>query len=336
MQLKRPYNYIILLVILLLGIAFLFPYLFTKIIDWQREFNQLMGGYLREIKQQPTKAGMLLIGICFLYGIFHAVGPGHGKFVIAGYLATHQSKLKASIVLSLLSSLMQGVVAVVATSIVVLVLQLSSAYFKVSQLWMERVAFGLILLLGLQWMYQSGMALRKQWRPAKPTLQVNRIHFAESSDFMKPSAVKKTPVFHQHSEHCGCGHQHLPDASQLEQANDLKSKFLVILSIGMRPCSGAIFVLFLSYMLDLYWWGILATMVMALGTGLMLSGFALMVQYARSSAIKLGQWYLSPNLSLNLEDLVKLAVGAILIFFAVALIYGTTLQESGGAVLFGV
>ena len=101
MQLKRPYNYIILLVILLLGIAFLFPYLFTKIIDWQREFNQLMGGYLREIKQQPTKAGMLLIGICFLYGIFHAVGPGHGKFVIAGYLATHQSKLKASMVLSL-------------------------------------------------------------------------------------------------------------------------------------------------------------------------------------------------------------------------------------------
>ncbi|MFY1027633.1 zinc transporter permease subunit ZevB [Actinobacillus seminis] len=336
MQLKRPYNYIILLVILLLGIAFLFPYLFTKIIDWQREFNQLIGGCLRAIKQQPMQAGTLLIGICFLYGIFHAVGPGHGKFVIASYLATHQSKLKAGMALSLLSSLMQGVVAVVATSIAVLVLQLSSAYFKLSQLWMERVAFGLILLLGLQWVYQSSVALCKQWQPAKTALQVNRIHFAESSDFMKPSAVKKTPVFHRHSEHCGCGHRHLPDASQLEQANNLKSKFLVILSIGMRPCSGAIFVLFLAYMLNLYWWGILATMMMALGTGLMLSGFALMVQYARSSAIKLGQWYLSPNLSLNLEDVVKLAVGAILIFFAVTLIYGTTLQERGGAVLFGV
>lgn len=51
--------------------------------------------------------------------------PGHGKFIIASYLSTHESQLKTSVRLSLLSSLMQGFVAVAATSIVVVILNLS-------------------------------------------------------------------------------------------------------------------------------------------------------------------------------------------------------------------
>ena len=67
----------------------------------------------------------------------------------------------------------------------------------------------------------------------------------------------------------------------------------MILTIGMRPCSGAIFVLFLAYMLDLYSWGILAVLAMSFGTGLMLSAFAGIVRYARNTAIHLGRWYSS-------------------------------------------
>ena len=76
----------------------------------------------------------------FFYGVLHALGPGHGKFIIASYLSTHESQLKTSVRLSLLSSLMQGFVAVAATSIVVVILNLSSKYFKLSQLWLERSA----------------------------------------------------------------------------------------------------------------------------------------------------------------------------------------------------
>ena len=57
--------------------------------------------------------------------------------------------LKTSIRLSLLSSLMQGFVAVAATSIVVVILNLSSKYFKLSQLWLERSALILLVLLGI-------------------------------------------------------------------------------------------------------------------------------------------------------------------------------------------
>ena len=90
-----------------------------------------------------------MIFAAFSYGVLHALGPGHGKFIIASYLSTHESQLKTSVRLSLLSSLMQGFVAVAATSIVVVILNLSSKYFKLSQLWLERSALILLLLLGI-------------------------------------------------------------------------------------------------------------------------------------------------------------------------------------------
>lgn len=338
MQVKTKYICSLLAVLLVCAALYYFPSLFARIVLWQREFNQLMSAYLHQIKQAPLYAGGWLILLSFLYGVFHALGPGHGKFILASYLSTHQSQLKASMRLSLLSSLMQGVVAVTATTIIVVILALSSAYFKFSQLWLERLAFGLILLLGVQWVYQSGSKL---WRQRKaPAAQngfstVYRIKPLSAAE-TKKSAVQIQPEFSSHDQPCGCGHQHLPDQRQLAQATDFKSQCLIVLSIGMRPCSGAIFILFFSYMLDLYPWGVAAALVMALGTGLTLSAFALMVQYARSGAVKLGKWYLSPGLQNNAESLFKLAIGAVVIIFALSLLYASTQPVQGGAVLFGV
>ncbi|WP_109078408.1 zinc transporter permease subunit ZevB [Aggregatibacter kilianii] len=341
---KSRLFYSILFVILVLAIIYLFPWLFKQVALWQREFNQLMSGYLREIKQQPVYAGSLLISVSFLYGVFHALGPGHGKFIIAGYLATHRTKLARSMQITFFSSLTQGLVAISAVSIVVLLLQLSSAYFNLSQLWLERAAYGLVILLGLTWCWKSGKAIYKQHRQTKKKLQINKIQSAATNEMRigsliaEKSAVGILSVFStDHAEHyanCGCGHQHVPDPDRLNQSTNIKESLLIIFSIGMRPCSGAIFVLFLAYMLDLYGWGMAATLAMSFGTGITLSAFALLVRYARSTAVKMGQWYRLPFANVNAEALMKCLAGIILIFFAVSLLYGTTLPVSGGAALF--
>ena len=143
MQIKKL-SLVLLFCLLVAAIVFLFPWLFKQVVVWQRDFNELLSSLLHQVNQDPIYAGSSLILISFLYGVFHALGPGHGKFIITGYLSTHQSKLSASMKLTFLSSLMQGVVAVSATSVVVVALNLSSAYFSMSQLWLERGAFGLI------------------------------------------------------------------------------------------------------------------------------------------------------------------------------------------------
>lgn len=328
MSMKLRLVYFTFLLFLIFFLAYAFPRLFTQIADWQRLFNQLISDNLHHIQQHSAAAGVTLITASFLYGVIHALGPGHGKFIIASYLSTHESRLKQSIKLSVFSSLTQGIVAVVATSVVLIVLNLSSRYFKLSQLWLERGAFLLLAGLGLYWIYQGSRSRKK---PSTTLFQINKLTPLSSSQ----SAVKNHRTFStEHAPVCACGHQHLPNAQQLKKAEDWKSQLLVILSIGMRPCSGAIFVLFLSYMLDIYLWGVVATLAMSLGTGLMLALFAVLVKYTRHLAIALGNWYGKGFTRYHSEALMKLVAGGIMLFFALALLYGTTLPMSGGAVLF--
>lgn len=322
MKAPFPFKWLIAFIAVLASIFWFLPWLFVKAVAWQQVFNQLISENLHAISQNSASAGMILIAVSFLYGVLHALGPGHGKFIIASYLSTHESKLKQSVKLSLLSSLMQGIVAITATSIIVVILNLSSRYFKLSQLWLERSALILLLGLGIYWIYQGTR------KPKKPF----RVKSIQLATLPPKSAVKINRTF---KADCGCGHQHLPDAIQLKQANTWKSQFLVIMSIGLRPCTGAIFVLFLAYMLDLFIWGIFATLAMSIGTGLMLSLFAVLVRYAKQIAIRLGKWYGSKMLNKYSGQIVKIIAGSMMIFFAVSLLYGTTLEASGGVVLFG-
>lgn len=322
---KKYKTGLVLLVIALALLGYFSPWLFLHVAAWQKDFNQLISENLHQIQSNSIKAGITLIFASFVYGVLHALGPGHGKFIIASYLSTHESQLKQSTILSLLSSLMQGIVAITATTLLVVVLNLSSRYFKLSQLWLERSALLLLVFLGCYWIWQGLRAYRKKSKLSIKSLNPLPLH--------EKSAVKNSRTFQPNT--CSCGHQHLPSPTQTAQATNLKSQFLIILTIGMRPCSGAIFVLFLAYMLDLYGWGILAVLAMSFGTGLMLSAFAGIVRYARNTAIHLGHWYSSKNTKGKSESIVKLIAGGIMLFFAFSLLYGTLNPVNGGSILFG-
>lgn len=334
MPIKMSFKSITLLLICLGILVYAFPFLFSQSIVWQREFNQLISSTLHQIKSSPIKAGGVLVLVSFIYGVLHALGPGHGKFVIGSYLATHPTKLKHSIVLTFLAALMQSFVAIMATSIVVVGLNFSSRYFRLSQLWLERIAYLLILMIALQWLLQGMRKLLQQWKKNNTKMTVISVQKSRF-DF---KVGQQLPSFHladkDRLNYCGCGHQHLPNEQQMNSSKSLKDQFLIILSIGMRPCSGAIFILFLAYMLDLYYWGILATVAMGIGVGLTLSAFALLVLYARGSAVKLGKWYVSPQSQNRVENIAKLSAGMVLLCFSLGLLYATTLPTQGGAALF--
>ena len=58
------------------------PQVMMKSIIWQREVNQQMSGLLKAVAENPAKAGGSLLAFSFVYGVLHALGPGHGKIVI--------------------------------------------------------------------------------------------------------------------------------------------------------------------------------------------------------------------------------------------------------------
>jgi nickel/cobalt exporter len=62
--------------------------LFGWIIAKQNEFYRQFSGLIRQAKADGS-AVWALLGVSFLYGIFHAAGPGHGKAVISSYVVAN-------------------------------------------------------------------------------------------------------------------------------------------------------------------------------------------------------------------------------------------------------
>ena len=242
------------------------PQVMMKSILWQRDVNQQMSGLLKAVAENPTKAGGSLLIFSFLYGVLHALGPGHGKIVITTWLATHPSKLKSSIGLTLASSLLQGLVAIALVIVVLTVLQLPARQLHMSSFWLEKGSYALVGVLGGLLCWRAIKKLRALLR--KPTFKAFTAH-------------------HVHDAHCGCGHQHLPTQEQLQSTDDWRARLMIILSMGMRPCSGAIMVLLFSKVIGVFSWGVVSALAMAAGTSLTITSLALLVHSFRQLAVKL-------------------------------------------------
>ena len=233
---------------------------------WQREVNIQMSTLLKAVAENPTKAGGTLLLFSFVYGVLHALGPGHGKVVITTWLATHPSKLKPAIGLTLASSLLQGLVAILLVVVVLSLLALPARQLHLSGYWLEKGSYLLVGVLGLLLCWRALKRLRLL------------LHAPKFRAF--------TP-HHVHHDNCGCGHQHLPTQSQLQNGGDWRARLMIVLSMGMRPCSGAIMVLLFSKVIGVFAWGVASALAMAAGTSLTISGLALLVHGFRQLAVKI-------------------------------------------------
>ena len=77
----------------------------------QAEFYRMLSGLIRAAKADGS-AAYTLLGVSFLYGIFHAAGPGHGKAVISSYLVANNETWRRGIVLSFASAMLQAFTAI--------------------------------------------------------------------------------------------------------------------------------------------------------------------------------------------------------------------------------
>src|SRR6056297_2885101 len=110
------------------------------VVTTQRELHQALATALR--------AAPALVWLGFLYGVFHAAGPGHGKIVITTYLATQKESLGRGIALAATASLLQGLTALVAVFGTVLVLEQTTRQSQRLAGHIELVSFALVAALG--------------------------------------------------------------------------------------------------------------------------------------------------------------------------------------------
>src|SRR5882762_3727709 len=124
----------------------------TGIVSWlfakQAEFYRQFSGLIRAAKTDGSAAWSLM-GLSFLYGIFHAAGPGHGKAVISSYLVANEETWRRGVILSFASALLQALVAVALVGIAAALLNATAATMNSAVNVIETVSYGLIILIGL-------------------------------------------------------------------------------------------------------------------------------------------------------------------------------------------
>ena len=265
-----------------------------QLLRWQLQFHRELGVLLRAAVTQDPLLITSLLASSFAYGMFHAAGPGHGKLVLTTYLTTQPSRLRQALELSVGAALLQAVVAIALISATSWLLGMTERQAQSLGIWFERGSFLLVALMGA---YLAQKAVRRSWQlyrqGQKPRTPIRCI-LAPLAPRAEANGGQPTPgpaTFSRPSTApaCGCGHAHAPTPQALAQANDWRSQLGILLSIGMRPCGGALLILILAKVMNHFWLGVLATLAMAAGTALTVAGLALVSQRARHLAQRLLQ-----------------------------------------------
>ena len=296
-------------------------------------------------------AAWFLVGLSFAYGVFHAVGPGHGKAVITSYLLATGETLKRGVAISFASAFVQAATAIVVVSIGTIVLRVTAVTMTRATDALEIASFAMIALCGvwLLWsktvgghahggdnaaphVHDATCAInghnrlgRRPVEPAGATFPAGPFAVADLGQqrlaYGRFSATAATAGDASTALACDCGHAHIPDPATLTAPLTLRSSLAAVLAVGIRPCSGAIIVLVFALSQQLWWAGILSVLAMSLGTGLTVAALATLAVKAKDVAIRFTGDGRSARAARVLRGL-ELAAAAGILLFGLAMLGG--------------
>ena len=246
----------------------------------QAEFYRGFSGAIRAAKTDGS-ALYALFGISFMYGIFHAAGPGHGKAVISSYLVANEETWRRGVILSFASALLQALVAVAVVGIAAALLGATARAMGDAVRMIEIVSYALIALLGARLLWVKGREFLSAWYGGEAA----HAHGHHGHDHAHGHGHHHHAHDHDHDDHVD--HSHGPEPAELAGPGGWKRGLSAIVAVGLRPCSGAILVLVFSLAQGLFWAGVASTFIMGLGTAITVAAIATLAVGAKGLARRL-------------------------------------------------
>ncbi|NOD46797.1 MULTISPECIES: nickel/cobalt transporter [unclassified Ruegeria] len=230
----------------------------------QREFQNQIARSLRAARAEQPQAVATLLTVCFAYGFFHAIGPGHGKVLIGGYGLGRRVAFWRLSAISVLSSLGQAVTAIVLVYAGVLVFQMSrQSLVGATEQVMAPISYGAIALIGLWLVFR---AVRSFARRQKSHATHAHDHAHDHQHSHDHHHDHDQAHHHDDAVCTDCGHRHGPTAEEVANVGTLREAMILIAGIAARPCTGALFVLILTWQMGIAMVGVAGAFAMALGT----------------------------------------------------------------------
>jgi ABC-type nickel/cobalt efflux system permease component RcnA len=164
-----------------------------KLNDIQRDLHEKMSR-LTEMTKEDNDLSVLfiLIGISFIYGMIHALGPGHGKFIATSYFLSRQVSLVKGLVMGTLIAILHAGSAITLVLIIYLIIRGSylSSLEDISRI-IRVVSFASIMLIGVYLVATSIYKSRKTGSPINKN--GNKINLENKNIFTVALAVGIVP-----------------------------------------------------------------------------------------------------------------------------------------------
>jgi ABC-type nickel/cobalt efflux system permease component RcnA len=261
------------------GIATLAPLL--------RSLTDRLAELAREIRESKTPGPMLALAlVSLLYGIFHALGPGHGKTIVSTFFLAKEARLRHSLIAGYLIALVHAVSALtIVLALFFIVRGVFSTGFESASRIVQTLSFGAIALIGA-------------------VMLVQRIRGKEHSHRFGKAHEHQHEHQHEH-EHEHEGEPGLVTGREL---------FGIALASGVVPCPGASAVILVCLSLNVLLAGIVAVTMISLGMGLTVTVIGTAAILAKRGVLKVSSAG-REGLSSIARRVVEIAGAAVLFIF---------------------
>ncbi|MEM9636761.1 MAG: hypothetical protein AAGA94_03885 [Pseudomonadota bacterium] len=212
-------------------------------VDVQRGFQNQMATAIRGLQAGEPGAYVALLSATAAYGFVHALGPGHGKYLVGGVGLGTSISTGRLMGLAISSSVAQAMWAI---------LLVYGGFYVIEATAQQMTAVVEDALAPASYIAIACVGLALVWRGVRSLK-------AASKPGHDPAA-----------ESCGC-HSHGPTPDEAAQVQSLRDAAALVLSIAIRPCTGAIFLLVIAWQMDFRMPGAIAVLVMGLGTAMLTS-----------------------------------------------------------------
>jgi ABC-type nickel/cobalt efflux system permease component RcnA/ABC-type uncharacterized transport system substrate-binding protein len=216
----------------------------------QKELNLRLNGFASAIKADPFGPALwTFLGLAFLYGVVHAVGPGHGKTVVCSYFLSNPGSFFSGALMGNAITFVHMLSAAVAVGVAYMLFSSGMGGFQAASRALQPASYALLVLMGV---FLTGKAV----------LDVSR------------GGLVAEPA-------CAIDHGALADAVNIRRV------LAVSCVTGLVPCPGAAVILAFSIGLNIFWAGMGALVLMAAGMGLTTTLFAWAAVAARGLTLRM-------------------------------------------------
>lgn len=212
----------------------------------RRSIEKLKSLFEEADKEHEPFTYLLILFFSYIYGLVHAIGPGHGKTLVASYFLSNERSYSKAFFISLAIGVVHTFAAFFLTLAIYFLIETFLAQFMENTVTLTtKISAIIIIAIALYLFYKKYKTARAQ--KVKPAF-----------------SFSATPP---HASSCGCGACRV-DHNSTDAA--------LIVSAGIVPCPGTVTVFIFSLSMGLYVLGFLSALVMSLGMSTIIFASALL------------------------------------------------------------